>query len=156
MFQRTLAAIGLLAVLALLGAAATRTLTPASPVPTPTTTGPLGIRVADLPMSRHFYQRLQLGPSTLGSSITEATVPLPAGVGLVIREITAPTSQLSQVKFEILENGNSRVVGSLTSGQTTLSPPAVFMPGSAVMVRLYNSGGPELSVGGYIVFAGEI
>ena len=119
--KTTLAAVGLISVLTLLGGAAWKTF--ANPDTAPAVRGPMGTTVADLPVSRHSSVVLSLPDNQ------PAIVPFPSAVGFLITEIAA------SIPGDSLTRGTIRIDGAITAewtGNKSFNPPILVPPSSTL------------------------
>ena len=153
--QKLFAAIGLVAVLVVLGGASWKAFEPGLPPASAPQAGPTGLRVADLTLGRHFHIVLPL------SGGAPQSIHLPTGVGLAISQVNH-TAFLTGGTLSVFIRINGNLVAQPTfftslaspKSEHTFDPPLVIPPGSVLDVQA--SVGATVNVGGYFIMSGEL
>ena len=153
--QRTLAIVGALALLIIVAGASYRTLVPALPTPQQV---PGGVRIADLPMSRHihFVLNLQGGQPPL-------SLPTNPGIGVAVAEIKPTSPTQPPVGFNILVDGvlvtRAHLGAAYASGAEgrpfPFNPPLIVRPGS-VLEFANATTGLAINISGYLIFPSDL
>jgi len=137
-----------------LGGAGYKAFQPPLELGTPQGTG--GLRIADLPMSRHFHTTFPVPPGTN----TLMDVTMPPGAGLALHSLTVFDIYPVDITIEIngaqvfFRLGDGNVNSSRDKGKE-LIPAMIAPPGSHVRVAAWASSGTvqqHLTIGGYIIY----
>ena len=104
------------------------------------------LRIADLPMNRHFYQRVITGATA------SLVMTFPADSGIAIAEISHGGVGTS-VTATLIVDGVDAVMTRLdtTTNIKYGFPPVVVRPGSSLELRT-SSNNQSVSLGGYVIY----
>jgi len=145
--HRTLAIVGLLALLVVLGSAAHPVLAPSSGT---VQQAPTGVRVADLPLGRHVHGTILVPTGSLAGGGPFVSIPLPPSFGIAIASI-AVSAMGSGGAVEVIVDGvlAARIVPT-TEKPHEFNPPLLVRPGATL--QLTSPGGAHVhNFSGYIV-----
>ncbi len=165
--QKLFAAVGVFAVLVILGGAAYRVLTP--PVPA---AAPRGVpkSISELPITQHFSMFIgPVGPLIGMPPNAPWGVTLPSDTGLAIAQLnTIPEtpsgwSATHVIRCDGMDVWKGRVASSSSGGSDwkpfVFSPPIIIPPGSQLEIFLANIGKPSasnLTIGGYFLTEADL
>ena len=123
MLKNTLAVLGLLSLMLVVGGASWEALNPRSS--SPSARGPLGLTAAELPISRHFHTT-----TTIPANVA-IQIPIPPSLGLLIRKVKLSTQGgLGSFNFSI---DGQLVAVTNPAGTGIFFDPMLFVPPGSVL-----------------------
>ena len=159
--QKLFAAIGLVAVLAVLGGAAYKVVGPAPAAPA---RKGVAKSISELSIDRHFSVRIEnVGPFPATASLQPFVTTLPANMGFAIAQLSSSDGafggweEILVIRIDGVEvwKGLVPALGregaAFSYGPMTFSPPIIVRPGSMVELFLENASfeGTDLTMSGY-------
>ena len=162
--QKPFAAVGVVAVLVVLGGAAYRVFTPIPPAIAPT-----GVpkTLSELPLTQHFSVVLgEVGALNGNSSNPPFIVTMPTSMGIAISQLTPKGAYAANphiIRCDGIEVWNGRLgansPGAIDLKPVFFSPPLIIRPGSLLEIYLEISSqtvGSHVTMGGYILTAADL
>ena len=150
MLKNTLAVLGLLSLMLVVGGASWEALNPRSS--SPSARGPLGLTAAELPISRHFHTT-----TTIPANVA-IQIPIPPSLGLLIKKVKLSTQvpgALGSFNFSI---DGQLVAVTNPAGTGIFFDPMLFVPPGSILevIAISSEASHFMNVSGYFVLPTDL